>query len=170
MIALLKAQACRTVRLSPSANVGRRVPAGVGGATSASAGGCAIDRMLFAPFRSGTTHVMILRPVSPHGAVPGRTEKRQQSADRVADKADGSQSSMRMSTRSGKPVGHRRLAPIRPIIIVAGQIAVFFIACSKLRHLLYSTVSRDRPPARWNMALKSIGNRDGCRPPRIGAA
>ena len=157
---------CSCLRRLPQSWVPRRNL----GAASPSAGRCEIGKMLFAPFRSGTTHIMILGPVSPHRPVPGRTEKRQQGADRAADKADGSQSSMRISTRSCKPVGNRRLAPMRPVVIVAGQIAVFFIACSKLRHLLYSTVNRDWPPARWNMALKSIGNRDGCPPPRIGAA
>jgi 4-hydroxy-tetrahydrodipicolinate synthase len=39
-------------------------------ASSDPAGGGAINKMLFAPFRSGTTHVMIFRPISARRSVP----------------------------------------------------------------------------------------------------
>ena len=56
--------------------------------TSRAAGGCAIEKMLFAPFRSGTAHVVIFRPVFPARPVPGWTEKRHHGADDAAQKGN----------------------------------------------------------------------------------
>src|ERR1019366_1626958 len=47
---------------------------------SGAACGCAIEKVLFAPFRSGTAHIMIVWPVFPARPVPGWAQKRQQGA------------------------------------------------------------------------------------------
>jgi len=48
------------------------------------AGGSTIEKVLFTPFRAGTAHIMIFRPVSPGWAVPGWAQKGQYSADGAA--------------------------------------------------------------------------------------
>jgi hypothetical protein len=52
------------------------------------AGGSTIEKVLFTPFRSGTAHIMIFRPVSPGRAVPGRPQKGQHRADAAAQKGN----------------------------------------------------------------------------------
>ena len=46
--------------------------------------GRAIKRVLFVPFRPGTAHIMVVRPVFPGRTVPGRAEKRQHGAGDLA--------------------------------------------------------------------------------------
>ena len=46
--------------------------------------GCAIEKVLFVPFRPGTAHIMVVRPVFPGRTVPGRAEKRQHGAGDLA--------------------------------------------------------------------------------------
>src|SRR6266852_559375 len=55
-----------------------------GSASSRAAGGCA--KLFFPPFGSRTAHIVIFRVVFPDRSVPGRTEKRHQSADAAAQK------------------------------------------------------------------------------------
>src|ERR1035437_8966902 len=61
---------------------------------STSRSACAVIT-LFAPFRSGTTHIMLLRAVFPDRAVPGWTQKRQQRADGGAQKGNKNRSGER---------------------------------------------------------------------------
>jgi hypothetical protein len=137
---------------------------------SGPAGGCAINKMLFAPLRSGTTHIMIFWPVSLRWPVPGWTEKRHQRGDRAAEK-NADRNPGTFSMRPGKPVADRSICPvdeIRSIITVVDQIAAFFIACKNLRHL--PTPPSVRITSRWSEhAHESIGNRDGLPLSCIGA-
>src|SRR5712664_2888120 len=55
-----------------------------GSASSRAAGWCA--KVFFPPFWSRTAHIVIFWVVSPVRSVPGRTEKRHQSADAAAQK------------------------------------------------------------------------------------
>jgi hypothetical protein len=52
------------------------------------AGGSTIEKVLFTPFRAGTAHIMIFRPVSPGWAVPGWTQKGQHGADGTAQEGN----------------------------------------------------------------------------------
>src|SRR6266478_6848570 len=56
-------------------------------------GGCA--KLFFPPFWSRTAHIVIFRVVSPVRSVPGRTEKRHQSADAAAQKRNKNRCSER---------------------------------------------------------------------------
>jgi hypothetical protein len=47
------------------------------------AGGRTIEKVLFTPFRAGTAHIMIFRPVSPGRAVPRWAQKGQHGADGI---------------------------------------------------------------------------------------
>ena len=52
------------------------------------AGGSTIENVLFTPFRAGTAHIMIFRPISPGRTVPGWAQKGQHRADGVAQKGN----------------------------------------------------------------------------------
>jgi hypothetical protein len=52
------------------------------------AGGSTIEKVLFTPFRAGTAHIMIFRPVSPGWAIPGWTQKGQHGADGTAQEGN----------------------------------------------------------------------------------
>jgi hypothetical protein len=53
--------------------------------SSRAAGGSAIEKVLFSPFRPRTTHVMLFRVVFSDRPVPGRTEKCHQRAEGAAE-------------------------------------------------------------------------------------
>src|ERR1700687_5482320 len=53
---------------------------------SHAAGGCAIKKVLFAPFRFGGAHIIIFWPVSSDRPIP--TKKRQQRTDGAAEKGN----------------------------------------------------------------------------------
>src|ERR1700754_2112644 len=57
------------------------------GPNSRPAGGCAIEAVLLAPFRSGAAHIVILGPVFAGRPVQGRNEKRQQRGGGAAEQA-----------------------------------------------------------------------------------
>ena len=57
---------------------------------SGAVGGRAIERVLFAPFRPGTAHIMVVRPVFPARPIPGRAEKRQHGAGDLAQQRNNS--------------------------------------------------------------------------------
>lgn len=56
-----------------------------GCSNSRAAGGSAIEKVLFSPFRPRTTHVMLFWVVFPDRPVRGRTEKRHQRVDGAAE-------------------------------------------------------------------------------------
>jgi len=64
------------------------VAEGIVAQTSGATGGCAIENVLFPPFRPGTTHVVILRPIDLPRPIPGRTKKRHDGADDFAQEAN----------------------------------------------------------------------------------
>src|ERR1700754_4958805 len=55
---------------------------------SCAAGGCAIEKVLLAPFRPGAPHVVILWPVFSGRSTKGRTKERHHGPDGTANKAD----------------------------------------------------------------------------------
>jgi hypothetical protein len=61
---------------------------GIVARTSGAAGGCAIEKMLFPPFRPGAAHVVILRPIDLVRPIPGWTKKRQHGADDFAQQGN----------------------------------------------------------------------------------
>jgi hypothetical protein len=54
-------------------------------ANSRAARGCRLSKMLFAPFRPGTTHVVLFRAIFTHRPIPGWTQKRHDSAKGAAE-------------------------------------------------------------------------------------
>ena len=52
------------------------------------AGGSTIEKVLFTPFRAGTAHIMIFRPVSPGWTVPRWAQKGQRGADGAAQEGN----------------------------------------------------------------------------------
>jgi hypothetical protein len=56
--------------------------------TSCAAGGCAVEKVLLAPFRPGAAHIVIFRPVFPERPVPGRTHERHHGAESAANHCD----------------------------------------------------------------------------------
>jgi hypothetical protein len=51
---------------------------------------CAVANMLFAPFRPGTSHIVIFRLVLPMRPIPGRTEKRHHGTNDLAQEGNKS--------------------------------------------------------------------------------
>jgi hypothetical protein len=106
------------------------------------ANGCAIQSVLFAPFRPRSAHVVIFGPIFSDRPVPGWTEKRHHGADGAAQQGNknGCHAGVDSNALSLSPaeaiVAHRVTSSgtIRPIIIVVDQIAMFLIAGKKVHH------------------------------------
>jgi hypothetical protein len=56
--------------------------------SSRAAGGSAVKKVFFTPFRSGTAHVVLFRPVFPDRSIPGWAQKCHQRSDGAAEKGN----------------------------------------------------------------------------------